>query len=249
MNDQPLMYNELAPWFHLITSPEEYEEDAAQAIALLTEAIGEPPSTILELGSGGGNNASHMKAQAELTLTDISQPMLDISMALNPGCEHVLGDMTTLRLDRHFDAVFVHDAVGYLTTEEALRAAIETAFVHTRPGGAALFAPDAVKEGFVPMTDHGGHDGVDGDRRSLRYLEWTWDPDPNDTTCITDYAYLLRTGDQTRVVHDRHIEGLFPRATWLAAFVDVGFDVELRASAWAESEPVGAELFLGRRPS
>lgn len=249
MPDEPLMYTDLAPWFHLITAPEDYAEEAAQAIALLTEAIGESPRTILELGSGGGNNASHMKAHATLTLTDLSQPMLDLSMGLNPECEHVQGDMTTLRLGREFDAVFVHDAVSYLTTEEALRAAIETAYVHTRPGGAALFAPDAVKDRFVPATDHGGHDGVDDVARSLRYLEWTWDPDPNDTTCITDYAYLLREGDQTRVVYDRHVEGLFSRATWLAAFADIGFVVEMRESVWAESEPMGAELFLARRPT
>jgi hypothetical protein len=43
--------------------------------------------------------------------------------------------------------VFVHDAVAYMTTERELRAAIETAFVHCRPGGAALFAPDHVRPG------------------------------------------------------------------------------------------------------
>jgi len=36
-----------------------------------------------------------------------------------------------------------------------------------------------------------------------------WDPDPNDTTYVVDYVYALREGTQTRVVHDRHIEGLF----------------------------------------
>ena len=36
----------------------------------------------------------------------------------------------------------------YLTTERDLGLAIETAYIHCRPGGAALFAPDYVRETF-----------------------------------------------------------------------------------------------------
>ncbi len=92
------------------------------------------------------------------------------------GVRAFAGHMRNVRLHRRFDCVFVHDAISYLTTEADLRQAIETAFVHCEPGGAALFAPDLVRENFRASTDHGGHDGAD---RSLRYLEWTWDPDPD----------------------------------------------------------------------
>ena len=97
--------------------------------------------------------------------------------------------------------------------------------MHTRPGGAAIFCPDHVRERFRETTDHGGHDGKDGDPRSLRYLQWTWDPDPDDTWYVDDMAYLLREGaDEPRVVHDRHVLGLFPRDTWLSLLADAGFD-------------------------
>jgi hypothetical protein len=43
--------------------------------------------------------------------------------------------------------------------------AIETADVHCRPGGVALFAPDYVRENFKPTTDHGGEAGPS---RSIR---------------------------------------------------------------------------------
>src|SRR5918993_593735 len=72
----------------------------------------------------------------------------------------------------------VQDAVLYLTSEDDLRLAMATAFVHCRPGGVALFAPDFVRETFAPATTHGGHDG---DGRALRYLAWIHDPDPADT--------------------------------------------------------------------
>ena len=48
--------------------------------------------------------------------------MLALSATLNPECEHLEGDMRTLRLGRTFDVVFIHDAISYLTTEDDLRA-------------------------------------------------------------------------------------------------------------------------------
>ena len=107
-----------------------------------------------------------------------------------------------------------HDAVMYLASEDDLRACMGTAFAHTRPGGVALFVPDCTRETFAPGTDHGGHDGADG--RALRYLEWTTDPDPGDTTFEVDYAVVLHEpGQPSRLVHDHHVNGLFPEHTWL----------------------------------
>ena len=108
--------------------------------------------------------------------------------------------MRTLRLGRTFDAVLVHDAVMYMTTEADLRQAIETAYVHVRPGGVAVFAPDFVKETFKPSTDHGGHDG---DGRALRYLEWSFDPDPDDTTVHRRLHVRLPRGRRPALVLSR----------------------------------------------
>ncbi|HTE71214.1 MAG TPA: class I SAM-dependent methyltransferase, partial [Actinomycetes bacterium] len=207
------LYGDLAAWWPLFSAPADYAEEAAFYRRTLVEASERPPATVLELGSGGGNNASHLKAHFRLTLVDLSPGMLEVSRALNPECEHVEGDMRTVRLGRVFDAVFVHDAIDYMTTERDLRQAMETAFEHCRDGGVALFVPDHVTETFETAVDHGGHDGPD---RALRYLEWTWDPDPTDTTYVVDYAYLLRSPDgSVHVEHDRHIEGLFGRDEWL----------------------------------
>ena len=143
-----------------------------------------------------------------MTLIDVSEDMLDISRKLNPECHHQPGDMRTARLGLSFDAVFVHDAVDYMVTEADLRQAIETAFVHCRPGGVAVFVPDRTRETFEEETDHGGSDGADG--RGVRYLEWTWDPDPGDTWMLTDYSFLLRNPDgSVRSVHETHCLGLF----------------------------------------
>ena len=213
--------------------------------------------SLLELGSGGGNNALHMKRRfPRLTLTDISSGMLAVSRALNPECEHQLGDMRTLRLGRTFDAVFVHDAVCYMTAEADLRRTIETAWVHCRPGGAVLFAPDYVRENFPgTLTDDGGRDETplpgtgDACARGLRFVEWVWDPDPSDTQYVVDYAFLLRDRDgSARVEHDRHIEGLFTRQCWLDLLAQVGFDARAVPFVHPEVEPGRHEMFVGRRP-
>lgn len=238
----PRMYGDLAGWWPLVSSPGDYAEEAAWFAARFREAAVGPVRTVLELGCGGGNNASHLKSQFELTLTDVSAAMLEVSRGLNPECTHVEGDMRTLRLGREFDAVFIHDAVSYLTTTEEVRQALATAHAHCRPGGAAVIAPDFVRERFRPRTDHGGHDG--GDARGLRYLEWTHDPDPDDTSYRVDFALLLRGPDGSlRAVSDRHVCGVLPRACWIDLMTAVGFRTRVVGDHWDR------EVFVGSRSS
>jgi trans-aconitate methyltransferase len=117
-----LLYSALTPWYRLIDPLEDHLEEAEAYEAAFMRGIDGPVETLLELGSGAGNNAYYLKRRFRCTLADISEPMLGLSRQINPDCEHVTGDMRTLDLRREFDAVFVHDAVMYLTTEEDVRA-------------------------------------------------------------------------------------------------------------------------------
>lgn len=223
-----------------MSAPEEYLQEAGVYQRTLSNAVDPPPKTVLELGSGGGNNASHMKASFEMTLVDRSPGMLGVSRKLNPDLEHIEGDLRTIRLDRVFDAVFVHDAIDYMTTFDDLCAAASTAFAHCRDGGVALFVPDLIRETFEPRTDHGGNDG---ESRAMRYLEWTWDPDPSDSTYTTDLVYSMRDGDgEVSVVQDRHILGLFSRDEWLEALTTAGFEAR---AVRLEVEELESPSFLG----
>src|SRR5690606_10032863 len=156
-----VFYSELAPWWPLISPLGDYEHEAQEVMRLIGERC-ENANTLLELGSGGGHNAFYLKRRFNLTLTDLSQDMLDVSQKINPECEHVRGDMRNMDLARNFDVVFTHDAVDYMTTEVDLLAALTTAHRHLRPGGIAVFIPDHVQERFEPGTECGGSDGPDG---------------------------------------------------------------------------------------
>jgi SAM-dependent methyltransferase len=236
----PKLYRELAGWWPIFSAPADYKEEAEFFNELIRENCQKPPLTLLELGSGGGNNASFLKSDFQMTLVDLSPEMLTVSRKLNPECEHLEGDMRSARLNRQFDAVFIHDAVMYITAENDLGKVMETAFIHCRPGGAALFSPDWVRETFKPGTDHGG---FDGDSRSLRYLEWTFDPDPHDTLYTVEFAILLR--DETghmHIEHDRHILGLFNREVWMRLLLETGFQPQI------VKDPYEREVFIALKP-
>ena len=233
-------YTDLAAWWPLFSPPSHYVEEAQDLLPTLLAAPDRPPATLLELGAGGGSLAFHLKGHFTLTLSDLSAGMLANSREVNPECEHVVGDMRTVDLGRTFDLVFIHDAIMYATDEASVRATLATAARHCRAGGGIVVVPDHVRETFEPETSHGGEDAPDG--RGLRYLQWSWDPDPGDTTFEVVYAFLLRETDgSVRVESDRHVEGLFPRRTWLTWLRDAGFDSRSRLDRWQR------DVFSGRK--
>jgi SAM-dependent methyltransferase len=239
------MYRELASWWHLLSSPETYAEAAACYRDTIISNSTARPGTLLELGSGGGNNASHLKTTFKMTLVDLSADMLAASRSLNPECEHIQGDMRSLRLGREFDAVFIEDAIVYMTTQSDLSHAIETAFIHCRSGGVALFAPDHTRENFRPVTRHGGHDS---EGRGMRYLEWVHAPDPTNTTYIVDFAILLRNGEEVSCEYDRHMCGLFGHEDWLRLITNAGFRAKAVPFEHSDLEPGTDFVFVGIKP-
>ncbi len=217
------LYDDLAGWYHLLTPPSDYVWEAERYAALArAHARDGEVRTLLDLGSGGGNVSWHLRQWFACTLVDRSPAMLAASQTINPDCEHVEGDLRSLRLGRTFDVVLLQDAVMYMTSEDDLRAAVATAFAHLRPGGCALIAPDMTRETFREGETYGGVDSADGGR-GLRFVEWVRDPDPTDTTITVDFAMLLREGDDVRAVHERHLHGLFERAVYGRAIADAGF--------------------------
>ena len=241
------LYDDLASWFHLLTAPEDYEKEAAVYSRLILEGVSGLAAKVLELGSGGGNNASHMKSRFELTLTDISAAMLEVSRGLNPECEHLQGDMRTLRLGRTFDAVFVQDAVMYMTSAQDLQSAMATAVEHCRPGGIVVLAPDCVLETFHEYVHEGGHDGADG--RALRYHERAFAPDPGDSTYRVEMTIRLHETDSTeRVETEIHTLGLFRKRDWIKWLTSAGLRVEAAPSDLGGHGVPASYIFVGVKP-
>lgn len=240
------LYAELAEWWPVISPPVEYADDGAVINAIFASAA-RPVLTVLDLGSGGGHVALHLKHRRSMTLLDMSAAMLEVSKQLNPDCEHVEADMRTIRLGREFDAVLVHDAIDYVTSQDELRCVIATAFTHCRHGGLAVFAPDHTAETFRAGTGGGG--GHDATGRQASFRERTSDPVRGDDWILAEYEFTLRDTDGTvRVVPEAHRLGSFRRDTWLSLLRGAGFSVEVRPGTHHGNGAGSAKVvFIGRR--
>ena len=117
----------------IISPPEEYGSEAIYFRDVILEELGPGRHRLLELGVGGGHNLSHLTVDFDCTAVDLSPDMLALSERLNPGVPHLEGDMRSIRLEKIFDAVLIHDASSYILFEEDLKDTFTTAAVHLRP--------------------------------------------------------------------------------------------------------------------
>ncbi len=223
---QNRLYGDLAHLWPLISPPEDYAAEAAYWREALHAALGPGRHRLLELGVGGGHNLSHLTGEFEATAVDISPEVLHNSERLNPGVDHHVGDMRTVRLGETFDAVIVHDAIAYMLDEADLSAVFGTAHAHLERGGVFITAPDLFRETFPgPQVSHRVRRTDDFE---LAFIEYTYDPDPADTTVESIFLYVISEGGRLRVEEDRHVTGLFPLETWLRLMREAGFAASTR---------------------
>jgi SAM-dependent methyltransferase len=242
------LYHDLATWWPLISPSGEYTEEAAYLAAVLSSTAAIGVHEVLDLGSGGGHIAARLKDKFSLTLVDISEDMLAVSRRLNPECDHLLGDMRSIRLGHAFDAVLIHDAIDYVITEDGLASVIATAFAHCRPGGIAVFVPDYVKDDFREFVGSGGG-GADGTGRHATFRERTWDPDPADYWVQADYEFILREADgSVEVIRETHRLGAFSRDTWRRLLTGAGFAAGAGYAGRALPGRAPYNLFVAHRP-
>ena len=224
MYGQNRLYGDLSYLWPLLSPPEHYKDEARYWLRELLSRLPPGRRRILDLGSGGGHHLSHLTAEFDATAVDLSETMLEHSRRLNPGVVHHVGDMRTVRLGQTFDAVLVHDAISYITTEADLNAVFNTARAHLRPGGLLIVAPDDYTETFHPPRVE--HQTIRHTDTELTYVEYSTDLDPTDTAIETTYVFFIKQDGKLQVEVDNHTTGLFPIATWKRLLTEAGFDVD-----------------------
>lgn len=236
------LYEKYAPYFALLTPKEKYAKEANYYRKLLSGC-----KTVLELGSGGGHNAYHLKKHFNMTLVDISPKMLKSSKQINPKCEHIVGDIRYLNLVRKFDAVFIHDAIAHINNKADLRKVIQTAYKHCDINGTLLICPDFIAENFVADIYSGGSDDASG--QGIRYLEWRWKPSPKSSKTeniyYVDMIYAIKDKRGVlKIDHERFNNGLFARKFWLSLLRREGFT----PTALKDQPTISnRELFIAKR--
>ncbi len=230
---QPRLYGDLAKWWPLVSPVEDYAAEAEILRSVFREKLGPGRHSLLDLGVGAGHHLFHIVDDFDAAAVDVSTEMLAHSRRLNAMVEHYVGDMRSIRLERTFDAVLIHDAIACMLSEDDLRATFKTALVHLRPGGVLVALPDWFKETFRDhFVSHATHRRDDTD---LTYIEYVHDPDPADTTIEMIMFLLIRQKGQVHIEQDRHVIGLFPKSTWLNLTHECGFEVETRPFVEADA--------------
>ena len=223
-------YTDLAEWWPIISAPEEYAEEAAEALRHLRSA--QPP------GARGARARERWRQQRRAhegrARPDARRPqpgdgrgVRSASTRSAPTASVTCAPCASGGRSTPCSSTTPSTTCSPRTTSGA---AMVTAFEHCRPGGVAVLIPDATTESWAPGTDHGGHDAPDG--RGARYLSWSWDPDPTDgRRSPSTRSCCAAPTVGVELVHETHHNGLFPEATWLRLLADVGFDGDGRGRA------------------
>ena len=239
MPSGPRLYADLAHLWPLMSPPEDYADEGARLRSELRTRLGPGRRRLLELGTGGGHLLHHLAGDFEATAVDLSEAMLAHSRRLNPGVTHHVGDMRTVRLGETFDAVLIHDAIDYMTTEDDLRAAFATARAHLRPGGLFLAIPTTTwrpSRRPTSPTRPGARAAPNSPTSSTRRTRTRATPRSRRPTSSSSGRTAA-----LRVEVDRHTTGLFPIRTWERLLEESGFAPERLDYPFSEH---GEETYL-----
>ena len=236
------LYGDLAYLWPLMSPPEEYADESPHWRNQILTRLHKRPIRALELGTGGGHFLSHLTDIVDATAVDLSESMLENARRLNPGVEHIVGDMRTIRLGRIFDVVLIHDAIAYMTSEDDLTATFTTARAHLEPGGVFITMPDHYIDRPVwPYINHRTHKRDD---RELTYIEYSSPDIDNPSLLQSSFLFVITENGDRRMELDHHTTGLFPVDTWRRLIEEAGFSVE-RLNYPVADGPISQYLWVG----
>ena len=224
MSDTSHLYTDLAwLWPMWGDATKEYAHYCQHVTALIRQHAERPATTLLDMGCGGGKNASNLKREFNVTGLDLSFTMLEQAKNSNPECTFVQGDIRTCRLGRTFDAVLMDDAISHMNCVTDFVAAFGTAHAHLSPGGVLVVTPDLTTETFEQnrtVSTSATRDGLD-----VVFVENVYDPDPADEQYEATILYLIRECGRLRIETDHWTMGIFSLDNWRQVLHETGFDV------------------------
>ena len=240
------LYRDLAWVWSEVTPVGTYAEEAQDLYEIVSDALGQAPKSILELGAGGGyllHDLQMVCPSIEITLIDSSVEMLAQAERRNPKARIVHADMTTLDLKERFDVVLLHDAVMYLEDKAAVSKVLNVMRSHIANDGVVVIVPDVCTETFEERILTADAEGA---RARIHFTEWHWDSEPESDKVSVDFSVLIREHGQTLVQshHETHHMLVLSLGDWMELFVNNRWLQDFPSTPWVH----GGEFFL-LRPS
>ena len=122
------------------------------------------------------------------------------------------------------NAILLHDAVMYLTTEEDLYQTFVSQKLSSRRRN-FLYRSRCLSRRFRRQFFAGGEDGfIDSIPVSVRLTEWHWRSSEQRNQVFVEFSMLIRHGEQeVQSIHETHTLGLFSREQYAHHLQKAGF--------------------------
>ena len=238
-------YARAARAYDLFYLEKDYEAEAGAVVAL-AEQYSPGARSLLDVGCGTGAHLAHLsKRYSRVAGVDASAAMLDEARHSYPTIDFHDGDMRTFALAERFDVVTcLFSAVGYMTTEPDLDAAIANMAAHLAPGGVLLVEGWITPDAFLP--DHASaHSAVGDDTAVARVMISRRHGDIS----IIDAQYVIATLDGIEHVVEEHRLGLFTFEQYRAAVERAGLRYAREEGLTGRGLHVGVEQEADRSGS
>lgn len=216
----------------------DYAAEAGNLVALIRARTPDAAS-LLDVGCGTGEHLRAWRGVFDrVEGLELSAQMRAVAREKLPDTTIHAGDMSDFNLATVFDVVTcMFSTVGYLPSVAALESAVRCMAGHLRAGGTLVVEPWWFPEDF--LDGHVAGDVLHGDGRTVARVS-RGHRDGRRT--VVDVHYLVADAEGIRHFTDRHVNTLFSRDEYLAAFKGAGCSVE-----YLPDGPSGRGLFVGVR--
>ncbi len=218
-----MIYTEYAHIYDRIGQSRLSRRLAPRAYAMATEAMGAPPTSVLDLCCGTGEAALWFAARGcRVVGVDGSADMLSVAAAKSDRVTWLQQDMRRLDVGAGFDlATCLYDAANYLLTEQDLHETFRGVYRALRPGGLFLFDYNTP---YRYATRYAHQTVLAADEPDLFGVYRTaWDPVSRIVTTQVDFFRQEPDGRWRRFTEVHRQKGWTNRE-WETALRTAGFD-------------------------
>jgi SAM-dependent methyltransferase len=214
------MFTKSAEFYDAIyeSKGKKYEVEVRQLLDILARHGVREGGALLELACGTGNHTRYLKEHFRVQGLDLDPAMLAIARERFPDATFHCQDMTAFRLESRFDVILcLFSAIGYASTAERLRAALQTMAAHLTPKGVLVVEPWISPAEYKP----GGVFSVFVDRPALKVARMNVN-EVRGNISVLNFHYLVATPDGVQHFTENHELGLYTREEYQEAFTSAG---------------------------
>lgn len=234
-----MAYTQSATYYDVIYAHKDYARETQRLRQIVAQYGGGDGCTLLDVACGTGQHIAHLRAHFDVMGLDITPELLAVARERCPDVAFVQGDMVDFALDARFDVITcLFGSIGYVLTEDRLRAAVGNMARYLNPGGVLIVDPWLTPETWKPNTAH----MFTVDEPEFKFVRVTVSEQFGHVS-RNDIHFVVATPDGVQHFVERHELGLFTHSEYMAAFAAAGLD-----TVHDPEGLIGRGLYLGVHP-